>query len=454
MMKVSARKTFWVLYYLICSIGLIYQSKLIIEIYLQYKVSSSIDIAFPSTITPGTASICTRYTDVLDFKRLNQESNRNWNNTLQPDVIRRYQHELTIEEVFKFTPSNDDIIERVVFKTVNGSLTTDSKGSDPYRYIVISKYVYLEYICYMISLKARETWTFHNFAVTLVEPGLIFQVDFAESLATSRYLKFSFTNQHYDYPARSIMLSPVFYRDLSGNIVENDFISSHYRMFTKRLPYPHETNCVYYETMSSGSLLPRFDHDIDCAQMCMYEESVKRIKKYPYSVLIINSTTEKMVSYLDMMDKTIGPEVVKIESECKHKCRWAACHDGRIITTTDSKQGKKFRLNYILPTHPDIEITASAHLSFVEFVTYLISTISTWTGLSIIAMNPLEFIIKTWTKLKIHDRKRQRLQRQNETRRCSKKIFQFCLLKSSKTRNVVDQSIKQTMNNANHTTEI
>ena len=410
MMKVSVRKSFWVLYYLICSVGLIYQSKLIIEIYLQYKVSSSINISFPSTITPGTASVCTRYTDVLDFKRLNQESNRDWKYTLQLDLIRRYQHELTIEEVFRFTPRNNEIIERIVFKTANGSLNTDSKGSDPYRYIVISKYIYLEYICYMISLKARETWTFQNFAVTLVEPGLIFQVDFAEPLAMSRYLKFSFTTKHYDYPARSIMFSPVFHRDLSENMMENDFTSSHYRMFAQRLPYPHETDCVYYETMS-GSLYPRFDHDIDCAQMCMFEESVKRIKKYPYSVLIINSTTEKMISYFDMMDKVIGPEVVKIESECKHKCRWSACHDGRIITITDSKQGKKLRLNYILPTHPDIEITASAQLSFVEFVTYLISTISTWTGLSIIAMNPVEFIIKTWTKLKVHNRRRQRLQR-------------------------------------------
>lgn len=423
-MKISGRNFFCCLYYCLTAAGVIYQTSLIIEMYLQYKVSSKIKIAFPASITPAAISVCTRFTDVLDFQRLNQESNRNWKNSIkeskknwsysiEADIVRKYQHELTIEEIFKFTPREHEIINRIVFKKTSGSLTI-TESEDPYQYLDVSKYIYVEFICYMISLKERESWTFESFAVTPVGSGLIYRIDFASNLTRTRFLMFAFTHDPQDYPARSIMFSTVYRRDILHTMVDNDYTGYHYRLFAKTLEYPYETDCFDYNKID-----PKVDHDVDCAQLCMYQKTVKRFNKFPYSIIIDNvnnASSLKMISYIDMLDEKIASQILSIKNDCKQNCRWTACLDSRTVAVTDSKHGRQlssdsFHMSYILSTHPNIYIYASPHVSFVEFITYIISTISTWTGLSIMAMNPLEFAIRIWRRFKINNRRKQRLQR-------------------------------------------
>ena len=420
--KMPNRKLFQNLFYFVCVVGLIYQSTLIIQIYVQYKVSSNIHIEFPSTVTPATISLCVRFTDVLDFKKINQVSNRSWTHSNKGQIAQKYQHELTIQEIFKFTPREQEVVKRVVFKTANGSLTVNSNGNDPYQYIVVSKYIYLEYICYMISLKRLETWSFESLAVTPVGSGLIYVIFLTESVTTARFLKFALTQHHFDYPARSIIFSPVIRRSTRNQRVDNEFTNYHYRLFAQRLEYPYETNCLNYHKID-----PKINHDVECTQQCILRETVKQLNKFPYSVIISNLSSLNMISCIDMMDKEVRPQVLRIDSDCKHKCRWPSCYDSRIITVTEWRRGTKFQLKHILPTHPSIEVIASPRLSFVEFITYLISTISTWTGFSIMAMNPLGFASKAWQVLKKSHKRTNRLHKQEVKSLVDVKSFELRL---------------------------
>ena len=384
------------IYHCFCAVGLIYQSVLIIQIYLQYKVNYSISIEFPMQIIPGAVSICTRFTDVLDFKKLNLATGRKWSYSKRDKWVRFYQHNLTVGEIFRFTPQVDNIVDRVVYKNASGFLTLNIPGREAYDHITVKKYVYTEFICFMISLKSRENFTFENLAITPVGSGLIYRIDFSESLKEAQYLKLSFSRFSHYYPIRSSMISPVIRRkffDVNDKELwsYNLFTSSFYSLHATFLPAPHETRCFDYTKFG-------FHHDIHCAQNCTLIRTLKELGKNPYSVIILKPNDRTMISYQDMQSKHIVEKVLKIEKNCKHQCRFKPCIDNRIVTVTNSKQARRFQLSYVLPTHPSVDINAFPHLSFVEFLTYFISTISTWTGLSIISMNPITLMLFAFKK--------------------------------------------------------
>src|SRR5689334_3201652 len=52
----------------LCLIGLTYQSFLMISTYFNYSVSTTVNISLPIMIEPKSLSICTRWTDVLNYE--------------------------------------------------------------------------------------------------------------------------------------------------------------------------------------------------------------------------------------------------------------------------------------------------------------------------------------------------------------------------------------------------
>jgi hypothetical protein len=306
-----------------------------------------------------------------------------------------YQSNLTVEEIFRFTPPQNAIIDRVVYKIKSGSQTLNIFGPTVYDHITVNKFVYIEYVCYMISLVVEEKFTFENLAVTPVGSGLIYRLDFGEALKDVQYLKLSFTRFRGDYPIRSILINPVIRRKFfDANDREawtyNLFTSYYYRLHAINLPSPYETRCFDYKRIG-------FDHDVDCAQNCTRSMTLKEIGKNPYSVIIREPNNMSMVSY-DDMSGVIGKRILEIEKGCQHLCRYRPCDDGRTLTIAEAKQARRFQLDNVLPIYPSIETKAHEQLSFVEFITYLVSTISTWTGLSIVSLNRLMNILFWWKK--------------------------------------------------------
>ena len=58
-----------------------------------------------------------------------------------------------------------------------------------------------------------------------------------------------------------------------------------------------------------------------------------------------------------------------------------------------------------LPTHYSIEISSTPSLSFVELIIYILGSVSTWTGLSILDFNPASIISRiNGSLIQIQDR--------------------------------------------------
>lgn len=92
---------------LIC---LTWQTAMISELYFGYKVVSGMKKRIPETVSTECINFCTRYTDLLDFERLNRETGRDWKYSIDFDDIIKYHHELKISEILNYTPSVDEIL--------------------------------------------------------------------------------------------------------------------------------------------------------------------------------------------------------------------------------------------------------------------------------------------------------------------------------------------------------
>ena len=380
-----SRKVFGCIYLLFCLVGLLWQSSQFTSMYLKYMVSSKIVISFPKEIQPYSPNICFRYTDILDFERLNRETGRRWSYSQVPQVVRKYQHELTVAEIMTMTPRVEDIVKDVSFKTKNSEIIFSNRTHSPMTFLEIKKYLFLEYVCYKIIIKGQKSLSYEELAVTTVGPGIIMNFDFSneEPLSRTHSLKVGFSSEQY-YPYRPVTIAPVVWRDYDPNtktVRSNVFVVHNHLFLTINLPPPYETNCFDY--LSLG-----FVHEVECSQVCLNNRTRDILGKVPYSAVIDDLVQMPIVSYQDMQSKTFSSKLHGIKRYCNDKCRKTPCFDERIITNIQGKPGSRFKLVYIVPQQPLISIKSRPKTNLVEFLIYIFSTISTWTGFSIMALNP------------------------------------------------------------------
>ena len=103
------------IFLLISICGLVWQVVNVFGLYFQYKVSTRIRIHIPDVLPPTETSMCTRFTDVLDYDRLNAETNRSWQFSITVSGVQKYQDEITVREIFEYTPDVSEVVARVVF---------------------------------------------------------------------------------------------------------------------------------------------------------------------------------------------------------------------------------------------------------------------------------------------------------------------------------------------------
>jgi len=97
-------------------IGLCYHCGIIFHEFFRYEVSTRTSVFIPEVIEQKAVTLCSRYTDVLDFERLNKETKRNWMYDQHSNVSDIYVDNMTVHEVFHFTPPVQDILYMIRYR--------------------------------------------------------------------------------------------------------------------------------------------------------------------------------------------------------------------------------------------------------------------------------------------------------------------------------------------------
>ena len=380
---------FWIL----CVIGMSYQLILILSIYFEYDVSTRVDIAIPSRISPQTVTLCTSYADVLDYNRLNRDTNRNWSYPQDMNKRHQYQSEITVAEIFHFSPQNTSFLTGLWLKKGKSAkwfLYNNSNLSDV---IIVKRFVYLEYICYSMTPVNASSQPYNQLAAAPYGLGLVKEYVFSEDLKRSNVIVLVITdNDSGLYRALSTSTYRFrFYNESTKSAHYNTFIVHEYSIEVLSLPYPYKSDCFDYRSIG-------YEDELDCSQDCTTTQTINKFGKLPYSLIIRKPQSRRIVSYTDHQNEKIDKEIMEISTKCSSTfCRKQECSFHRSITEVSVSMGSFFTLKHILPLHPSFHITTTPHLSLVEFLTYMFSIVSTWTGLSILSMNPSIFIARIIT---------------------------------------------------------
>ena len=381
-------KFFTTLFFLLCGCGLIWQLWLISEMYFGYKVTTSIQISIPDKIHPVSTSFCTRFTDVLDFDRLNKDTGYNWTYSLLAPDIQKYQDELTVNQIFAYTPAENQTIGRIVFREDDSYERIEISGNRVYDYFEVRKYVNLEHICYRFHVKRAEVKSYSFYAVTPTSAGMIYEVFLSPQLSRSDPIKVCMHQQH-TMPYRSLKIEPVIWRQYdpkTGRARYSKFTSFQIKLISQLLPPPYETNCHDYS--------PTFASDAHCVQTCVMERSIAELGLVPFSALITESAiNETMISVIDLRNQSLVQKLLHMEDVCKQvMCKKSECDMTTTMTTTMSANSSDFGLKILVPSMPWITVTSNPCMDVIEFLTYVMSAISTWTGLSVMSFMPSKLI--------------------------------------------------------------
>jgi hypothetical protein len=352
-------------------------------------------------ITAKAISVCSRYVDLLDFEVIKKEhpGRRDWHPSFEAEWIRKYQHQLNIDEIFKYTPDAKTTLSKVVFRTNDSYENVEAFDRDIYDHFDVSKYLYLEYICYQFTQKNPMSISYSSLAVTPVSSGQIYELTFNWTLEKAAMLKFAI-HETESYPHRSLMVTPVFRRNynMKDNTAQyNAFSSFSTSLSITNLPPPYETNCFDYGTIGLHS-------DSHCTQECVKREVIKKLNKMPFSVFVNESVHMKMISYQDVSEETISKSIFDIENKCSIGiCSKRSCFDLTELTSTFETAYNEFLVRRNVPSDPNFVVNTNPAMKLVELLTYVLSTVSTWTGLSIMTLNP-----GYWMRKRVLSRKRRK----------------------------------------------
>ena len=418
------RRVLAFVYIVICFAGLMWQ---LIEVsieYFKYETSTGIRIHFPDEVTFPDISVCLRYTDILKFDELNKQTKRSYRFTVDDEVVRMYQENLTLSQIFTFTPSINDTLSSIVYRHKRSYKRyichTDNECSTMF---TIDKYYYLEYMCYRYTSNQMNSSTvsYSTIAVTPSSPGTIFKFTFSRHFSRVSYMKIALHSANL-YPFRSLRTTPVtrrYYDRHSDSAKYNTFVSYQSKLTTHYLPSPYVTRCIDYSHL-------QFDSSAHCQELCVNNHTLNELGKVPFSVILTNdvqlSSSLHALSYNDVANETVSHKLLNIESTCHKKfCNLRDCDVETVVTHTSKEPGSQLMvLRVILPYTPYINVKHVAGIQFVAFLTFILSTISTWTGVSILRINPFtSFFTPVWIKSMSSTMKQQKSQ--TSAKRKSKK---------------------------------
>ena len=367
----------------------------ICQLYFQYKVVTRTTVFLPAIINPMAMNLCVRIFYILDYEGIRNSTGKNWTLLNDNKSGNELLHELTVEQMFKFSPEENDVVDQVAF--TNSSLSSEImvEGDDAKKLVKVDKYLYMNFVCYMLNFIRDEPLSLEHFTSSSVSSGMIRFYKFSEKFKKSNAIKFA-VGPVDEIPIRGLMISPYIFREYNDTLKEAKygyFVSHHYSMEMELLEYPFETLCYNYTKTG-------FKEEMQCKESCIINKTWDRFKKLPFTATITVSSKDKVLSTIDLKDTDNNRDFIKIQNDCVRKeCYRPSCRHTQYFTVTESFSRPFFRWKHVIPLQTSFIISSRPQLTLVEFITYTLGTISTWTGLSIISMNPFDLVTQIWKKI-------------------------------------------------------
>ena len=315
-MFLNKKPSFW-LFLILAFAGLIWQLVCICQLYFQYKVVTKTTVFIPKIMNPMALNLCIMMSSIFDFDAIRKCTGYNWTYDAmmsEEQLLIDLLHDLTVEQMFKFTPQENDVVDKIRF--INNSLSSDVivKGNDAKKLVKVDKYLYMIYACYRISFIGDKPLSLKHSASSLTSSGMIRFYKFSKRLKRSNIIKFV-VGPVDKIPFRGLMISPYIFREYNDTLKEAKygyFVSHHYSMEIESLEYPFETLCYNYTNIG-------FKEEMECTESCITNKTWDRFEKFPHTAAINVSSKNKLLTGIDLKDTDNNRDYIKIQRDCVTK---------------------------------------------------------------------------------------------------------------------------------------
>ena len=324
--------------------------------YLKYSVSNTVMMDIPTYVDMPGLSVCWRYPDLIDINSLNHDHHLRLtppdvtdhsNNLPKLDAIERA---VTLNQIFNYSPPGESIFDRseVRFPGSSGVNVLDSNQTRDL--FDVDRYYVQEYLCYRLRMKHNGTYDFQQVASSLGYARMVFMVAFDETIFRNVTIFLPTIHDLDDYPTNSILLSTQVWGSKIYIMLTYQFIS------IEQLPRPYSTDCHEYGRQMSQAR---------CLTKCSITNTLDMVRKFPFSHIILES------------------EYVKY-----HKTK---IYLTDIVERISTRQGAKM-IRVDVPASPNITIKFNSTFDLFAYVTYALSCMGTWFGVSLVDCNPTKLV--------------------------------------------------------------
>lgn len=360
--------------------------------YFKFKTVTRNEYVTPYIMEMLSLSICTPYSDIVDYNRLWKVKKIGVKNLIRDEINFMLQDSLSIREIFNLTPSSQSIVKfcstRYKSTRILSGTYNHTKCNELFS---VGKYFTQEFICYLIEPKVGLKVPFYSYMQSVDSPGEMYHIGIDSSIASRiKYLKLVVhSNESLPGVSKRFAFFSHVYRP-TKTLYRVRFI----RHYVRHLGYPYDPFLC----------IPAAANRVNCLEYCVNNKSIKAYGRIFPDLNTRNHYDYKHVSKRQAMDPEVSEYLDEIYSTCVTSCSNMDCN--RDYTMTDYRAIEyDLMLKFVLetPVSPDILITFLPKINSMDLFVYVMSALGSWFGFAIIQLNPTIFLekIKKYPRQKI-----------------------------------------------------
>lgn len=350
-----------IVYYTLALIGCLWQLFDISQEYLAYDAVTQLTIRRPKRIIPPSLVICIDYVSLL-------------NETTKPRVAN-----LTLDNILDISPEYDKLTTNCSRHETDGYAWHEVNCSSAFK---VTKFVKQGYTCYDYTLSSNASISYRHLTNSFYTPH-VFRIIWDPLLITQvNYMTFYMKS-----PSRQLRGNCDAFAENTRDIVdaktgesEQNAVWFTYATFNSvLLPLPYKTRCRNYT--DSG-----FKSQEHCYEKCVRNLAVQEINKMPFSIRVTRTTQYRnltVISGTDIENVTLAKQLSNLEKRCDLNCESPDCNEQDIVPRIIANaKGFKPEFTVYASNEPDITTRFKPKVTMVEFLTYVLSIVGCWLGIS------------------------------------------------------------------------
>ena len=378
------------LIFFVCFSGCVYHVFYVSYHYFSYLSTTDVESQLQDVVRYPSLIFCAKITDFIsksDLKKYNLSSRHELLN-------------LSVAQLHSLTPATNETLLYCFLRIDEDNYYKEYPNNVCYLHFTVTKVITGIRVCYQFYPAKNLTYSIHQVANAFNYSYLLYELVLGLSFdsTTDVYMPAHYPSIFDDdfrqprFPVNSRKFGESFFHSRNESWIS----CRPSQKIVKLLPAPYDTDCL--------------ENNEYCTHECIVNKTVDSLQRYPYTEpadefleLKGISSDIKIISEHDLKDKKFAKKWSEIEQQCSSKCSRPSCERS---VTENAIFANQQSMEYLAVHKVAYSLTVSAPLSYpswvisvpemnwIEYVSGISNCISIWFGISVVAVNPFQYLLK------------------------------------------------------------